>query len=108
MAFRFSELGPLVLSDPATAAEKLADAIASAGGSLTAATKVLEVDYRTVTRWLERLLAAGHDVRHMALERVHDARALAVSQGKEPPPIPGARGGRPFKQRPSPGPAADR
>lgn len=98
MAFRFNEIGPLVDRDPTKAAERIASEIAKCGSNLTATAKALDVDYRTLTRWLEKLLAAGHDVRTKALEKQADAAALARAKGRQPIPLP-PRVGRPFKPR---------
>ena len=97
MAFRFSELGPLVISKPEEAADRLAAALAENGTDLGKTAKALEVDYRTLTRWLGRLLRGGLDVRHMALEKRADARVLDLAAGKVPEPVVPKKG-RPFSR----------
>jgi hypothetical protein len=87
MAFRVTDIGSLIDEDPAQAASKLAAEIATRGSVLTRTAKELDVDYRTMTRWLARLLAAGYDVRTRALELQADAGTLP------------RRVGRPFKPR---------
>jgi len=99
MAFRFSNLGPTVQNKPADAAAFLAAKIAEHEEcSLTVAAAALEVDYRTLTRWLSKLLEAGYDVRTRALELRADARVMAQAAGQDPDPLP-AKIGRPFRPR---------
>lgn len=107
MAFKFTEIGPLVEQDPAQAAEKLVAEVASRGSNLSRTARELGVDYRTLTRWLEKLLGAGHDVRARALEAQVDAAAQARLRGEDPAPLP-PRVGRPFKPRAVPRPASSR
>lgn len=107
MAFKFTDIGPQVDKEPAEAAAKLVAEIAARGSNLSRTARELGVDYRTLTRWLEKLLAAGHDVRARALEAQADAQAEARARGEEAPPLP-ARVGRPFKPRAVPRPRASR
>lgn len=81
MAFEYTEIGPLVARDPQAAAEKLAGLLAAQGGNLTRLVAALSVDYRTVTRWLAKLEAAGYDVRKLAGEK-----QAAETPAEAPPP----------------------
>jgi hypothetical protein len=98
MAFKHTDIGPLVDEKPKEAAERLSKEIAQRGSNLSKTARELGVDYRTMTRWLAKLLEAGHDVRKMALDAQADAIARARILGGEPPPLP-RRVGRPFKPR---------
>lgn len=66
MAFRFCEMGAKVANNPKGAAADIAAALKRCDGYAVDAAKELGVDYRTFTRWLERLAAAGHDPRVIA------------------------------------------
>lgn len=84
--FRVNELDRLAPRDPKAAAEKIAGVIASTENHLGRAAETLGVDYRTLTRWLTRLLDRyGIDVRQRALEIYVDrAQARAIATGESP------------------------
>ncbi len=84
MAFRFNELGAMVVQDPQAAAERLVEVIAREG-NLVSASRSLGVTGRTMRRWLGSLLEGGYDVRTRATEAQIDARNVARATGQPEP-----------------------
>jgi lambda repressor-like predicted transcriptional regulator len=103
--FKHTDIGPKVDKDPGKAADQLSAEIAARGSNLVRTAKELGVHYRTLTRWLDKLLDAGHDVRAKALELQVDAASEARAKGEKPVALP-PRVGRPFKPRSVPRPRA--
>lgn len=60
MAYRDSEFGRLVRSDPSTATARICAVLLESDGSVAAAALVLEVPRRTLTAWIALLRAGGH------------------------------------------------
>lgn len=101
MGFRYTNLGTKVSTEPAKAAEELIELYVKHGGNQTQIVKELGIDYRTLTRWLARLLEAGHDVRTQAMEKIELAQQQAEQTGGRPPPEPPKAGRRPKSRKPT-------
>jgi len=62
MAFRYTDLGQLVATDPAAAKARLTAALEAHGYNQVEAAVALGVNRDTLGRWLDSLAARGHEV----------------------------------------------
>lgn len=96
MPFRYSEIGQLLGDQGATreksldkAAAALVEQLVVAGGNQMQARRNMQVDYRTLTRWLRKLRDSGRDVRALAVKelahRVAEAEKAECAPAEEPP-----------------------
>jgi transposase len=74
MAYRKSDVGLLVSSDPKQAATLLKGILAEVHGNLARLADRFEVDYRTAQRWIVRLAAAGYDLSEAKAEAIRLAK----------------------------------
>ncbi len=85
MAFRYTNLGTTIAQNPQAAVDELIELLMAHDGNQSKAAAAIDVDYRTFTRWLARLQAAGHDVRAIVNDRI-DERRRAADVGVPPGP----------------------
>jgi hypothetical protein len=80
MAYREHEIGTLIRTDPKTAFKKLKHLLGSRkiNGNVALLAEAQGVNYRTASRWVERLEAAGYSLR----DTIESARNDAKSRGE--------------------------
>lgn len=61
--FHYTQLGPLVEHDPASACVLLRAKLSAANGNVSEVARQEDVTYKTVARWISRLVEKGFDPR---------------------------------------------
>lgn len=80
MAYREHPIGTLIRKEPKTAFTELKKALVSKriNGNVALLADKYEVDYRTASRWIDRLELAGYSLREIIQTAKADAKARGV------------------------------